>query len=46
MSDTQFTFTAPAAAAVAGASYVEALRPSFVPFSSSDNNPGGTFTLK
>jgi len=45
VSDTQFTFTVPAAA-VAGESYVEALNPPFVPFSTSDNDPGGAFTLK
>jgi len=41
----QFRFTVPAGA-VAGASYVQALNPPFVPFTSSGNGPGGAFTLK
>jgi hypothetical protein len=41
----QFTFTSPAGA-VSGASYVQALNPPFVPFTSSGNDPGGAFTLK
>ncbi len=45
VSDTEFTFTVPAGA-VAGESYVEALNPPFVPYSTSDNDPGGAFTLK
>ena len=40
----QFTFTGPAGA-VAGPSYVQALNPPFVPFTSSGNAPGGAFTL-
>jgi hypothetical protein len=44
INDTQFTFTAPAGA-VPGASYVQALNPPFVPFTSSGNDPGGAFTL-
>ena len=40
----QFTFTRPAGA-VAGSSYVQALNPPFVPFTSSGNDPGGSFTL-
>jgi hypothetical protein len=45
VSDTKFTFSRPAGA-VAGPSYVQALNPPFVPFSSSGNAPGGAFTLK
>jgi hypothetical protein len=41
----RFTFTVPPGAAP-GASYVQALNPPFVPFSSSGNAPGGAFTLK
>jgi hypothetical protein len=41
----RFEFTQPAAA-VAGASYVQALNPPFVPFTSSGNDPGGSFMLK
>jgi len=41
----KFTFTKPAGAAP-GASYVQALNPPFVPFSSSGSDPGGSFTLK
>ncbi len=41
----KFTFTKPAGA-VAGASYVQALNPPFVPFTSSGNDPGGAFKLK
>ena len=33
-------------AAVAGPSYVQALNPPFVPFTSSGSGPGGAFTLK
>jgi hypothetical protein len=40
-----FTFMVPAGANP-GASYVQALNPPFVPFSSSGNDPGGAFTLK
>jgi hypothetical protein len=45
VSDTQFTFSVPAGAAP-GPSYVQALNPPFLPFSSSGNDPGGAFTLK
>jgi hypothetical protein len=45
VNDKQFTFTVPAGA-VAGAAYVQGLNPPFVPFASSDNDPGGAFTLK
>jgi CSLREA domain-containing protein len=41
----QLTFTVPAAAQP-GASYVQALNPPFVPYTSSGNDPGGAFTLK
>jgi hypothetical protein len=41
----KFTFSKPGGAAP-GASYVQALNPPFVPFSSSGNDPGGSFTLK
>ena len=41
----RFTFTRPAAAEP-GASYVQALNPPFVPFTSTGNEPGGGFTLK
>jgi hypothetical protein len=41
----RFTFTKPAAA-MPGAAYVQALNPPFVPFTSSGNAPGGSFTLK
>jgi hypothetical protein len=41
---THFTFTKPAGAA-ASASYVQALNPPFVPFSSSGTSPGGAFTM-
>jgi hypothetical protein len=44
-SDTKFTFSRPAGA-VAGPSYVQALNPPFVPFSSSGTAPGGAFPLK
>jgi len=40
----QFTFTEPGGA-VAGPSYVQALNPPFVPFTSSGNGSGGAFTL-
>jgi hypothetical protein len=40
----RFTFTKPAAA-MPGPSYVQALNPPFVPFTSSGNDPGGSFTL-
>jgi hypothetical protein len=41
----RFTFTRPARA-VAGASYVQALNPPFLPFTSSGNAAAGAFTLK
>ena len=44
LSDTMFTFTVPAGA-IPGLSYVQAVSPPFVPFSSSGNDPGGSFTL-
>jgi hypothetical protein len=44
-SASKFTFAKPAGA-VPGASYVQALNPPFVPFTSSGNAPGGAFTLK
>ena len=44
VNDNRFTFTKPATA-VPGPSYVQALNPPFVPFSSSGNAPGGGFTL-
>ena len=44
VSDTEFTFTVPAGAHP-GASYVQVVSPPFVPFSSSGNDPGGSFTL-
>jgi len=45
ISSTQFTFTVPAGA-IPGASYVQALNPSFVPYTSSGSDPGGSFTLE
>ncbi|HZY58968.1 MAG TPA: hypothetical protein VFE56_04350, partial [Candidatus Binataceae bacterium] len=45
VNDTRFTFTKPAGA-VAGSSYVQALNPPFVPFTSSGSDPGGAFNLK
>jgi hypothetical protein len=45
VNDTQFTFSVPVGA-VPGSSYVEALSPPFVPFTSSGNGPGGAFTLR
>jgi hypothetical protein len=42
---TQFTFTRPAAA-VPGSTYVQALNPPFVPFTTSDSDPGGQFAIK
>ena len=44
-SSDRFTFTQ-SAAAVAGAAYVQAINPPFVPYTSSGNDPGGGFTLK
>jgi hypothetical protein len=43
--DTQFKFAVPSVANKAP-SYVQALNPPFVPFTSSGNDPGGAFTLK
>jgi len=45
VNSTEFTLTRPAAA-VPGPSYIQALNPPFVPFTSSGNAPGGSFTLK
>jgi len=45
INSTRFTFTRPPAA-VPGAAFVQALNPPFVPFSSSDDDPGGAFTIK
>jgi hypothetical protein len=45
VNSTLFTFARPAAA-VPGASYVQAFNPPFLPFTSSDNAPGGAFTIK
>ena len=45
VNSTQFTFTVPAAADP-GASYVQALNPPFVPFTSTGSDPGGSFILK
>jgi hypothetical protein len=45
VSSTRFTFIKPAGAA-AGPSFVQALNPPFVPFTSSGNDPCGAFTLK
>ncbi len=44
VNDTQFTFSVPVAA-VPGATYVQAVNPPFVPYTSSGNDPGGAFTL-
>jgi hypothetical protein len=41
---TQFKFTVPSNA-IAGPSYVQALNPPFVPYTSSGTAPGGAFTL-
>jgi hypothetical protein len=45
ISDTMFSFAKPAGG-VAGPAYLQAFSPPFVPFTSSDNDPGGSFTLK
>jgi Beta-propeller repeat len=45
VNENKFTFTKPAGA-MAGPSYVQALNPPFVPFTSSGNGPGGSFMLK
>jgi hypothetical protein len=44
INENKFTFTVPTAA-VPGPSYVQALNPPFVPFTSSGNAPGGAFKL-
>ena len=44
LSDAQITFRRPAAA-VAGPAYAQILNPTFVPYTSSGNVPGGAFTL-
>ncbi len=46
VNDTQFIFTVSSALAAPGPSYVQALNPPFVPFTSSGADPGGAFTLK
>jgi hypothetical protein len=46
VSSTQLTFVISSALAKPGPSYVQALNPPFVPFTSSGNDPGGAFTLK
>jgi parallel beta-helix repeat protein len=46
VNDAQLTFGLPAAGAVPGPSYVQAVNPPFVTFSSSGTDPGGSFTLK
>lgn len=43
--DTQLQFSVPSGAAP-GPSYIQALNPPFVPFTSSGSDPGGSFTLK
>jgi hypothetical protein len=45
INETRFTFAKPAGA-LPGSSYVQALNPPFVPYSSSGNAPGGSFVLK
>jgi len=45
VSSTRFTFIKPAGA-MPGPSFVQALNPSFVPFTSSGNDPCGAFALK
>ncbi|HZY60099.1 MAG TPA: hypothetical protein VFE56_10075 [Candidatus Binataceae bacterium] len=44
INENQFTFTEPTGADP-GASYVQALNPPFLPFTSSGTDPGGAFTL-
>ena len=44
LSENRFTLTVPSSA-VPGPSYVQALNPPFVPFSSAGNGPGGAFIL-
>lgn len=43
-SDTMFSFTVPTGA-VPNPAYVQAINPPYVPYSSSRNDPGGSFTL-
>ena len=45
LNSAKFTFGVPAGA-IPGPSYVQAINPPFVPFTSSGNGPGGVFTLK
>jgi hypothetical protein len=45
VNSTLFTFSRPTGA-VAGASYVQAFNPPFVPFTGSGNTPAGAFTMK
>jgi len=45
VNENQFTFAKPKTA-LAGASYVQAFNPPFVPFTSSGTGPGGAFVLK
>jgi len=45
VNDTTISFAVPAAA-VPGASYVQALNAPFIPYTSSGSDPGGAFTLK
>jgi len=45
INSTTFTFTRPATA-VPGPAYVQAFNPPFVPFSSSDSDPGGAFMIE
>ena len=45
INQTEFTFSLPGAA-VAGAGYIQAVSPPFVPFSSSGNGLGGSFTVR
>jgi hypothetical protein len=45
VSSTRFTFSKPAGA-VAGASFIQAFNPPFVPFTSTGNDPCGSFTLQ
>ncbi len=45
VSSTQFTFTKPVGAA-AGASFIQAFNPPFVPFTSTGNDPCAAFTLE
>jgi hypothetical protein len=45
VSQNQFTFAKPAGS-VPGSSYVQAINPPFISYTSSGNAPGGAFTLK